>query len=62
MQACLDQLLRRLGLRPLLEVGRRADHRHAKVRADAHRDHVLRHLLAARTPASKRSDTMSIRP
>ena len=30
----------------LREIGRRADDRHAHVRPDAHRDHVLRHLLA----------------
>ena len=42
-----DQLLRRLWLRPLLEVGRRTDHGHAQVGPDAHRDHVLGDLLAA---------------
>ena len=35
-----------LRLRPLGEVGRRADDRHAHVRPDAHGDHVLGHLLA----------------
>ena len=30
----------------LREIGRRADDRHAHVRADAHGDHVLGHLLA----------------
>ena len=34
------------GRRPPREVRRRADDGHAQVRADAHGDHVLRHLLA----------------
>ena len=46
----------------LAEIGRRADDRHAYVRPDAHRDHVLRQMFAGSTPASKRSATMSVRP
>ena len=33
-------------LRAFGEIGRRADDRHAKVGADARRDHILCHLLA----------------
>ena len=46
MQVWAGQVLRRLRPRPACEIGRRADDRHAQVRADAHRDHVLGHLLA----------------
>jgi len=42
----LGQVLRFLGRGALGEVRRRADDGHAHVRSDAHRDHVLRHLLA----------------
>ncbi len=42
----LGQLLWRLRLSPFGEIGWRSDHRHAQVRADPHRDHVLRHLFA----------------
>ena len=42
----LDQILRRLRRRPLLEIRGRADDRHAHVRPDPHRDHVFGHLLA----------------
>ena len=41
-----DQVLRPLRFRPLREIRRRADDRHAHVGPDAHGDHVLRHLLA----------------
>jgi hypothetical protein len=42
-----DQFLRPLGLRPRSEIRRSPDDCAAHVRPDAHRDHVLRHLLAA---------------
>ena len=42
----VGQILRPLRPRPLGEVSRRANDRHADVRTDAHGDHVLRHLLA----------------
>jgi len=40
------QLLRRFRLCPRPEIGGRADHREAQIRADPHRNHVLRHHLA----------------
>ena len=46
MQAVGGQVLRRLRLWPLGEVGRRADDRRAHVRSNAHGDHVLCHHLA----------------
>jgi hypothetical protein len=49
-----DQVPRLLRLGSILEIRRRADNGHAVVGADAHGDHVLRNLLALRTPASKR--------
>ena len=42
-----DQVLRPFRFRALAEVGWSADHRHPRIRADAHCDHVFRHLLAA---------------
>src|ERR1043165_9604334 len=45
-----DEILWLVRLGPRLEIRRRADHRHAHVRPDAHRDHVLGDLLAAAHP------------
>jgi hypothetical protein len=42
----IDVSLRPLRLRPLPEIRRRSNDRHADVRLDAHGNHVLRHLLA----------------
>ena len=46
MQLCAVKSCGCLRRRPLREIRRRADDRHAHVRPDAHGDHVLRHLLA----------------
>jgi hypothetical protein len=43
----VDELLRRLRLRMAAEIGGRANHRHAHIRADANGNHVLCHLLPA---------------
>ena len=43
--AVVDQILRRLGFRSLFELRRRADDRHADVRADAYGNHVLGNLF-----------------
>ena len=42
----IDVSLRPLRLRPLPEIRRRSNDRHADVRPDVHRNHVLRHQLA----------------
>jgi len=42
-----NEILRPLGFRPSLEVGRGAYDRHSHVGADANRNHILRNLLTA---------------
>ena len=43
----IDKILRPLRFGPLFEIGWRTNDRHAHVRPDAHRDHVLADLFAA---------------
>ena len=63
MQLCAVRSCGFFGFRPLREIGRRADDRHAHVRPDAHGDHVLRDLLAEpHAGVDSAAATISVRP